>query len=326
MNRNLNLERGTLAWFYRLTALGVLVLIFLGGMVTTRAAGLAVPDWPLSYGSLNPPGWWNIEPVRLEHSHRLVGMLIGNLVLIAMVWSFIRLRGTSLPWWSVAGFCAVLAQGIMGGLRVTEVSTELAIAHGIFGQMVFSLLVCLGFTFGPRWRPDSLEPKELHAPKLLPGLLVGVVFVQLIVAATMRHHNAGLAISDFPLNNGRIIPEFTSWLVAINFTHRLLAFTILCLAIVNAVFIWDGSVADKFLKRAMGAVLLVITIQICLGVATVWSIRAPVPTTLHVTNGAIVLATSVVFCLRALYLRRLATAPARLDPVSEPRANQVPAL
>jgi heme a synthase len=125
----------------------------------------------------------------------------------------------------------------------------------------------------------------------------------------MRHHNAGLVIPDFPLSNGRLIPEFTSWQIAINFTHRVLAFTILGVAIANAVVIWDGTVADRFLKRAMGAVLLLIFVQICLGVFTVWSIAAPVPTTLHVTNGAMVLASSVVLCLRALYLRRLTTAP-----------------
>lgn len=309
MNRQLYLERRTLSWFYGLTALGVLILIFLGGMVTTQDAGLAVPDWPLSYGSLNPEGWWHIAPVRLEHSHRLVGMVIGLLVLVAMVWSFIRLKGTSLPWWSFAGFLAVLVQGIMGGLRVTEVSTTLAIIHGIFGQMVFTLLVCLIFTFSPRWRPETIEPPKLPAPKVLPCILVGIIVLQLIVAATMRHHNAGLVIPDFPLSNGRLIPEFTSWQVAINFTHRVLAFGILGVAIANAVVIWDGTVADRFLKRAMGAVLLLIVVQICLGIFTVWSIAAPVPTTLHVTNGAMVLASSVVLCLRALYLRGLVSAP-----------------
>lgn len=299
-------ERETLAWFYRCTALGVLVLIFLGGMVTTEDAGLAVPDWPLSFGSLNPEGWWFIPKVRLEHGHRLVGALIGLMVLTAMIWSFIRLEGSKLSWWSLAALLAVVAQGVMGGLRVTEVSTELAIFHGIFGQLVFCLVVVLGFTFSARWLSASSSAVPYQGPLALPLMLVGLIITQLVVAATLRHYNVGLAIPDFPLSNGRVVPEFTSWAVTINYTHRVLAFIILGVAAGVAFQVHQRHVTDRFLRRAALAVVFFILVQISLGIFTIWSAAAPVPTTLHVTNGALVLATSVVVAVRALALRSVA--------------------
>ena len=68
-------SRGTptsVTWFARATVVATFVLIIAGGLVTSRDAGLAVPDWPLSFGTLSPPNWWQIDNVRTEHGHRLI--------------------------------------------------------------------------------------------------------------------------------------------------------------------------------------------------------------------------------------------------------------
>lgn len=286
---------------------------------------MAVPDWPLSFGSINPEGWWHIPSVRLEHGHRLVGMLIGLLVTVAMVWTLSRLRSSAaLCWLSVSAFLAVGLQGYLGGKRVVDVSTELAIAHGIFGQAVFCLLVVTACVFDPRWSRERTSPgPAAHPPTLLAGSLLALIFVQLMVAATLRHYNVGLAIPDFPLSNGRIIPEFTSWAVGVNFTHRVLAFVILgvALALVARVFPSSGKRADPFVQRAIGLVLLLIFTQICLGVFTIWSVGAPVPTTLHVSNGALVIATSAALFTRCVWLLALARQPA---PAAESSRVPIP--
>ncbi len=295
-------QRKTLSTFCWLTAAGILVLIFLGAMVTTKDAGLAVPDWPLSFGSLNPEGWWLIESVRLEHGHRLVGALVGLLILISTFWTF-KLFPDRLPRiLAVAALLGVIAQGVMGGLRVTEVSLTLAIIHGVFGQVVLCSVVFLALVASP---PEPLPYREARQESRFDLLKVGsiilctVIFGQLIVAAIMRHLKHGLAIPDFPLSNGQWIPAFETFGVGINFTHRLLALVILIL-VAWMVFVVVKRAKDvPRVLHAAAVVAFLVLVQITLGALTVWSIRAPVPTTFHVMNGALLLGAGVVLLYRA---------------------------
>jgi cytochrome c oxidase assembly protein subunit 15 len=78
--------RPGLALYAKLVVASVFVLIFFGGLVTSWGAGMAAPDWPLSFGSLNPNGWWNDFPLRLEHGHRLIASLVGVLTLFLTGW------------------------------------------------------------------------------------------------------------------------------------------------------------------------------------------------------------------------------------------------
>lgn len=107
-------------WIHGLSLLCVLatfVLIFIGGMVTSKGAGMAVPDWPLSFGSLNPEGWWHTEPVRLEHGHRLFASIVGFLtaILAACVWRSVW----SLPAAAVVSFAAVKIGAFCGLEKLT---------------------------------------------------------------------------------------------------------------------------------------------------------------------------------------------------------------
>ncbi|HEX2120061.1 MAG TPA: COX15/CtaA family protein, partial [Thermoanaerobaculia bacterium] len=101
--------------FTKLVAASTLFLIFAGAMVTSTGSGLAVPDWPLSYGMLMPP---MVGGIFYEHGHRMIASAVGFLTIIQAVWlqrrepkRFVRLLG----WLSLA---AVIVQGILGGLTV----------------------------------------------------------------------------------------------------------------------------------------------------------------------------------------------------------------
>jgi cytochrome c oxidase assembly protein subunit 15 len=96
-----------LALYAKVVVVAVFVLIFLGGLVTSWQAGMAVPDWPLSFGSLNPSGWWENFPVRLEHGHRLFASVVGLLTTILCAW--VWRNGWPLLWAAVAS--VVLTMG-----------------------------------------------------------------------------------------------------------------------------------------------------------------------------------------------------------------------
>lgn len=185
---------------YRLaivTAAATFVLILLGGLVTNTGAGLAVPDWPSTFGHnlfLFP---WSrmVGGIFYEHSHRLVGALVGllTLALAVALWR----RGGHLRWLGLAAVLAVVAQGVLGGLRVVLLKDALAIVHGSLAQAFFALLVAIALATSPAARrpmPDA-EP-SLRA---LTALAAALVYVQIVFGALLTHagrldlHLAGAA-------------------------------------------------------------------------------------------------------------------------------------
>ena len=101
-------------WLHRfavLTAASTLFLIFAGGLVTSTGSGLAVPDWPLSYGQLMPP---MVGGVFFEHGHRMVAATVGFLTLILSCWIFARERRRWVGWLAACALAAVVLQGLLG--------------------------------------------------------------------------------------------------------------------------------------------------------------------------------------------------------------------
>jgi cytochrome c oxidase assembly protein subunit 15 len=116
------------AW---LTAGATFLLIGLGGLVTSHQAGLAVPDWPTSYGYnmfLFPVHFWQAN-IFYEHTHRLLASFVGLLTGVLAVWLWLREPRRWLRWLGVAAFFAVVLQGVLGGLRVTLLKDEIGIFH-----------------------------------------------------------------------------------------------------------------------------------------------------------------------------------------------------
>ena len=148
------------AW---LLACGTFPLILMGGMVTSYGAGLAVPDWPNTYGYnlfLYPlASWLHVWDVFLEHSHRLIGASVGmiTIALAVLLWACDRRRW--IRWLGVAALVGVCYQGVLGGLRVTRKSLLLADVHGCTAPLFFALCVGLVVVTSVRWQAaDRPEP------------------------------------------------------------------------------------------------------------------------------------------------------------------------
>ncbi len=185
---------------YRLAILGAvstLFLVFWGGTVTSNDAGMAFPDWPTVEGQnmfVYPPSKW-VGDKFYEHTHRLAGAFVG-VVMIVLAYGTQRLEPRRsvrvLGWILLAG---VIAQGVMGGVRVRLDSVPFAIAHGCFGQVFFSAVVCMAVVMSRGWSESSGEaPVYGRGLKWFCVFTTLVVFCQLIAGAVYRHTGQGLAI------------------------------------------------------------------------------------------------------------------------------------
>jgi len=182
-------------WPHRLallTAIATVPLLFVGGVVTSRDAGMAFPDWPLSNRSVNPEGWTRDADKGSEHGHRILGAIVGLLVSGTVVAAFRTGAPRPVRVFSVVCFCGVGLQGLLGGLRVLETSTDLALVHGCVGQAVFGLLVALAYFTSAEARserPPTRDPAALRAAAVFATL---AIYLQVVLGAGLRHVQAPL--------------------------------------------------------------------------------------------------------------------------------------
>jgi cytochrome c oxidase assembly protein subunit 15 len=270
-----------------LTVAATLGLILAGALVTSRDAGLAVPDWPLSFGSVNPPRWYAIVNVRTEHGHRIAAASVAVLTLMLGLAIRRHSHDRTVRLLGVAAVFFVLLQAALGGLRVLNLSIDLAMVHGWLGQMFLCVLVGIVTKTASREFDRNLAAS---ARKSLPwGIAVtGAVFAQLVLGIFVRHHRGGLI-------------EYAPFLA-----HVALAFGIVWLAV--RLRQSDRSAGSPL--RPWPTILVATTcLQIVLGIcsfAVVSSaelhrqasmIESWLPSC-HVVLGASVLATSVAILLR----------------------------
>jgi cytochrome c oxidase assembly protein subunit 15 len=290
----------------------VILLISAGAFVTSKEAGLSVPDWPLSYGSMNPPHWWKISNVRAEHGHRLIAGTVALLTIGLMIW--VR-RREARKWVRGLAYLAVVAvflQAALGGITVLLfLPTAVSVSHAALAEIFLCLVVTLAVVTSRSWmeaRDDPAAP-EVNPEQKLPILTTGLIYAQILVGAVMRHSGAGLAIPDFPLSFGRLIPPEFNFAIGIHFAHRLGA-----LAVLAAVVLVVVTVVRRVRQRparlgifiptvAMGCLVVV---QVSLGAAVVLTGKSVMVNTAHVATGATLLATSLVLSLNAA--RHLAAA------------------
>ena len=313
-----------LFWFAVLTAVMTFLLIGLGGLVTSHEAGMSVPDWPTSYGYNMfelPIKFWK-GGAFFEHTHRLLASVVGFLTTVLAVWLWLKDSRKWMHWLGVAAFLGVIAQGVLGGLRVTMKMASLGIFHGAVAQS-FLVLVCAITLFTSRWWTNSETEKQISVPRGLRSHVLYVtilIFIQLMIGATMRHQHAGLAIPDFPLAYGKIWPDTSAEAVAAYNEHRMelngenpnTAFQIVLQMIHRfvALLIFLGIIAAAFLarKKLDGRDWLtkfawfwtaLIVVQIALGIATIETNKAADIATLHVMVGALSLLAGVLWWLVA---------------------------
>lgn len=295
--------------FARLTALATFALIFAGGLVTSTGSSLAVPDWPLSYGMLFPP---MVGGVLYEHGHRLIAGTVATMMLVLGAWTW---RDEPRRWvrrLALAAVAAVFLQALLGGITVLFLlPTAVSVLHACLAQAFFGLVVTLALVTGRDWRAigrTGSAPRSSVAA--LAAATTGAVYLQLVVGAVMRHTGAGLAIPDFPLAFGRLLPPQWSAGIAVHFAHRMGAVVVTALALVTAATVFRVHADEPRLLRPAALLVALVAVQITLGAATVLTRKAVLPTTAHVAAGAAILATSLVVALRA---------GARSAPASPPR-------
>ena len=166
-------------------------LLAMGGLVTSRDAGMIFPDWPLSNSSLNPPGWLSDADKFSEHGHRILGALVGMATVALAV--LIQMRDKR-RWMRVLGWTAVgsvIAQGVLGGIRVTEINTFLALFHGCTGQMFFGLMVALAYLSSrdANEKPEQCPPEGRDTRVLFAASCGAAIatLMQIVVGARLRH-------------------------------------------------------------------------------------------------------------------------------------------
>ena len=177
------------AW---LTFVSTVLLFALGGSVTTYRVGMAVPDWPRTFGHnmfLYPLDEMLANfGVSLEHSHRLAGAWVGICTLALVLATFAKDGRRSARALALAALVLVSLQGWLGGARVLENRQELAFLHGAFGQAVFSVLGANCVIHSPRWRAATLTAcKQASGLQRLTLATCAVIYVQIVVGAWLRH-------------------------------------------------------------------------------------------------------------------------------------------
>jgi heme a synthase len=302
------------AWF---TAAATLLLICSGGMVTSKGVGLAVPDWPTTFGYnmfFFPVSKW-VGGIFFEHTHRLIASVIGFLSIILAFWlAFSKVeRWIKILGWVSLG--AVILQGVLGGLRVTLLKDQIGIFHACLAQAFLGLLVVIALATSPVWRRLSASTETVLRQSLLILALTGtaLIYAQLALGATMRHQHRDLSITDFPLAYGQTIPatdpatiarinqardaqalsDVSAGQIWLQLGHRFLA-AIICLTIAAFWFlVRRKQTAIPFLRRLSNLWLGLVILQITLGAWTVLSNKAADIATAHVAVGAVTFAIAV---------------------------------
>jgi cytochrome c oxidase assembly protein subunit 15 len=269
----------------------VVVLLMAGALVTSHDAGLAVPDWPLSYGSLLPP---MVGGIFWEHGHRMMATLVGILTVVMAI-----LLGRSEPrrWvrnlgWTAVGL--VIAQGLLGGLTVRYLLPPLiSTAHATLAQLFFITVVSITLFTSRWWQSDLSLLEDSRSPGLrrLAALTTTAIFLQLILGAGFRHGAFG------------ILP------------HIIGAVVVLFLVIGTGRTVRKRFGPVRDLRRWGILLQSFLGIQILLGLAAYWAVvRAAqdaqptgvyvVTTVAHVLGGALTLAASLVLTLSCFRLIR----------------------
>ncbi len=283
-------------WPHRLalaTAGATFLLILAGGLVTNTGAGLAVPDWPTTFGYAMFTYPWSkmVGGIFYEHSHRLIGSVVGLLTLaLAMSLWMVEARRW-LRWLGVAALLFVILQGVIGGLRVIWLADRLAILHGVLAQAFFALTAALVLFTSREWhsQPSPLDRNAVLPLAGLSGLITLAIYLQLVFGALLTHVGARL---DAHLGLAGLLAILISGLATRILTRHadrpglVRPTSLLCGLLILQLLLGLGAYMNRFTS-------IPLPIQGILGLA--------VPVS-HRLTGGLLLVTSLVLTLRVLRL------------------------
>jgi cytochrome c oxidase assembly protein subunit 15 len=318
MSRAWSASRSAVHWWAVFTAILTFVLLCSGGLVTSHGAGMAVPDWPNTFGYnmfLFPISRW-VGGIFYEHSHRLIASGIG---LMTVILSVALWRVEPRRWVKLFGLFAVVAvclQGLLGGLRVVLIKDEIGVFHALLAQSFFVAISILAIVTSRRFAEKTWADYEPH-PTLRWWALAatGLTFLQLGIGATMRHEHIGLSIPDFPLAYGNWLPDTspeamehinaervaagemktTAFQIWVQMTHRGVA---LLIAAAVMAFFWKARRSVRAVRAWSLVWVAMILAQIGLGAWTIWSNKAADVATAHMALGALSLLVGAVLTFR----------------------------
>jgi len=319
--------------FSKIVVACTVVLILAGSLVTSHDAGLSVPDWPTSYGwnmFTFPPSMW-VANILYEHGHRLIASSVGFLTIVLVVWLWIAEPRRWVRWLGVTALGAVIAQGILGGLTVLFLlPPAVSTAHAGLAEIFFCLTVAIALFTSRGWIDGYASSAGVWVGaddvdsrlRRLATLTTVLIYAQILVGATMRHTGAGLAIPDFPLMFGGVVPDHWDPKIAVHFAHRVGALVVTLGILTTVAHVWSRERARAELARPAMLLLVLVAVQVTLGALTVLSRRDPWINSLHVVCGAMVLTTSLVLTLRSW--RGVASGLQTLQPVQEMQKSPDP--
>jgi cytochrome c oxidase assembly protein subunit 15 len=210
---------------------------------------------------------------------------------------------------------AVCLQGLLGGITVLYfLPTAVSTAHAGLAQIFFCITIAIALFTSRGWTAPPSEPVDDRLLRLVATTTTVFIYLQIIVGATMRHSDAGLAIPDFPLVFGGLLPPQWTPQIAIHFAHRIGAlFVTLAIAATVGHVLYHHPRRSELRKPAFILACLVLT-QVTLGAFVIWSEKNVAINTAHVVVGALTLASSLVLTLRSHQVRfsRVATAAVRV--------------
>ena len=279
----------------RLTAGATFLLIVIGAIVTSTDSGLAVPDWPTTFGynMFLYPLSEMVGGILYEHSHRLMGSVVGILTIGLFVLILARDSRKWLKWLGLAALIAVVVQGVLGGLRVTQINRNFAIVHACLAQAFFALLCGIAwFTSHEWWQDRDAAPSET-ARKLrrLSLITTCLIYVQLIFGAILRHTGSRGAVT---------------WSLL---AHLLFAFLVALHIFLLARRILAMNDDDQNIGQSMPFLFGLLAIQLMLGTGAFFAKLTALGetfataltvtiTTAHVAVGALMLVSSFVLTLK----------------------------
>jgi cytochrome c oxidase assembly protein subunit 15 len=169
--------------------------------------------------------------------------------------------------------------------------------------LFFCITVSIALFTSRSWLESAVTPVDDATLRSRALGLTMAIYIQILIGATMRHIGAGLAIPDFPLALGRVIPPTWSAQIAVHFAHRVWALVVVIWIVANAMYIWRRHRQRRELVRPATWLVGLVLVQATLGALVVLTAKQPEINTLHVATGAIVLGTSLVVTLRAFRVR-----------------------
>jgi len=298
-------------------------LLSWGGVVTSIGAGMAFPDWPTSLGSynlLNPvEGWWQVPAYLAEHGHRLIASLVGMFTVVLAAWTWWEDPRAWMRKLGIGAVVLVVAQGILGGLRVLWVSLDLAMIHACVAQLFFAVLVAMTLFVTDTWRGRSGVLPTGSASQWLRGwsyaAAVGI-YLQIVLGALLRHPGAGMSggYTALHVTGAFVVVGVVLGVFVLAEKH----FDALP-AIRRTAWVLTGTMGLQFV---LGLASLLLTLYEPAGQGGVWAYVGL--TVGHLVVGALLFGASIVMALLASRTR--ASAPAQETASSSPADVAEPTL